>query len=343
MSITTGQNADAADFINESERDAVPANDNGRVPKLEGDAKLSPVFLRDQLASDGSDGDLTITSGTTTIDCGGAQLVVKNYKDISITGTGKLAFSNPHANGTTIILNCWSFTVTSSANPAIDASGMGGAGGVGAISENDGSETITQSVTSGTDAYGFAKLIVKASTSGGGGTRVADFDNYLLSPYSGMFDFLAPGAGARGGEARTFTPSTAVGGDGGRGGAALIVNCTGAWNVTSNISCAGEDGENGTSPSSQSIGKAGGGGGGGCFLGLYGSLVANSGTIDTSGGIGGQNGGGDSTGITTGSGGGAASVRENGTSEIMSYNDGVKTGGDGGDGFSLVTKNTGYL
>lgn len=46
MSITTGQNADASDFINESEKNATPANDAGRVPKLESDQKLHPYFVR---------------------------------------------------------------------------------------------------------------------------------------------------------------------------------------------------------------------------------------------------------------------------------------------------------
>ena len=52
----------------------------------------------------GSDGALSISSGTTTIALGGARVVVKNYTNISITGTGDLAFSSPHADGTTIIL-----------------------------------------------------------------------------------------------------------------------------------------------------------------------------------------------------------------------------------------------
>lgn len=45
MSITTGLNGDASDFINESERDGTPANDAGRVPKLEDDGYLSPAWL----------------------------------------------------------------------------------------------------------------------------------------------------------------------------------------------------------------------------------------------------------------------------------------------------------
>ena len=77
----------------------------------------------------GADGALAITSGTTTIDLGGAQVFVKNYTSISITGTGALAFTNPHANGTTVILKSQGdVTITSSASAAIDVSSLGSAG-----------------------------------------------------------------------------------------------------------------------------------------------------------------------------------------------------------------------
>lgn len=46
MSIITGNDALASDFINESERNATPANDVGRVPKLESTGQLHPSFLK---------------------------------------------------------------------------------------------------------------------------------------------------------------------------------------------------------------------------------------------------------------------------------------------------------
>jgi hypothetical protein len=46
MSITAGSNALASDFINESQRNATPANDAGRAPKLEADGKVHPFFTR---------------------------------------------------------------------------------------------------------------------------------------------------------------------------------------------------------------------------------------------------------------------------------------------------------
>jgi len=47
MSITAGQDIVTTDFINESERDATPANDAGRVPQLESDGYLHRNFIRD--------------------------------------------------------------------------------------------------------------------------------------------------------------------------------------------------------------------------------------------------------------------------------------------------------
>lgn len=46
MAITPDSTAEASDFINQSEADPTPANDAGRVPKLESDGKLSGHFLR---------------------------------------------------------------------------------------------------------------------------------------------------------------------------------------------------------------------------------------------------------------------------------------------------------
>jgi len=47
MAIIQDETIVASDFINESEKNATPANDEGRVPKLESDAKVSAKFLSD--------------------------------------------------------------------------------------------------------------------------------------------------------------------------------------------------------------------------------------------------------------------------------------------------------
>lgn len=45
MAITVDSTADPSDFINHSEKNPTPANDAGRVPKLESSGKLHPFFL----------------------------------------------------------------------------------------------------------------------------------------------------------------------------------------------------------------------------------------------------------------------------------------------------------
>ena len=47
---------------------------------------------------DGSDGDLTISSGTTTIPFSANGYIEKNYNNLTITG-GTLTFSGPATNG----------------------------------------------------------------------------------------------------------------------------------------------------------------------------------------------------------------------------------------------------
>lgn len=46
MGITTGQNGNASDFIDDSSRNATPSNDSGKVAKLESDGKEHPFFNR---------------------------------------------------------------------------------------------------------------------------------------------------------------------------------------------------------------------------------------------------------------------------------------------------------
>src|SRR3990167_3160519 len=80
---------------------------------------------------DGSDGELSISSGTTTLDLNSAPIFVRNYSNISITGSGKLAFSNPHANGTIVVLKSSNNVTLTATAPCINLTGIGGAGGAG--------------------------------------------------------------------------------------------------------------------------------------------------------------------------------------------------------------------
>ena len=258
----------------------------------------NPVAVA-QFGGTGADGALSISSGTTTIDCANAAVVVKNYTSINITGTGVLAFSNPNTNGTIIVLKSQgNVTLTSSATPMIDASGMG------ASSANNGQGT--ESIVANTGNNG-----------GGGGTgaqggATASMAVFYPLNIAGKRIRIMPGAGGgAGANSNNGGAGTAAGGAGGNGGGGLLVECNGALNFTTanGISIAGLVGTAGTNGGNDQGGGGGGGGGAGgtCAI-LYRSLTSASGTITLSGGGGGIGGnkGGNSSGFTSAGGGGGA-------------------------------------
>ena len=304
---------------------------------------LNPVanapFLSSQLkfGGSGSDGALAIASGTTTVDLGSAAIVEKNYTSISITGTGKLAFSNPNANGSIIVLRSQgAVTLTSSTAPMIDASGAGASG--------------TGLYLMGTVAGGSGG----SGTTGGAGATGTGGVSLVPMGLSSKFLRLVPGAGGGAG-----APGSNNGpGGGGVGGGALYIECAGAFNFTtaSGISVAGTGG----APGTLNTGGGGGGGGGGTFLCLYNTLIANSGTVTKSGGTGGAgspsatggaggngtggnaNGAaGGSTSVNGGGGGGGGSSENggaNGTAGSAGAGNGAG-GGGGASGSSYITAN----
>lgn len=249
-------------------------------------ATLSGVAVntKGNFGGDGSDGALTITSGTTTIDLANAKVLTKNYTSISITGTGALAFSNPHASGSIIILKSQgAVTLTSSANPNISAVGMGAAGG-------------TPSNT-GTTAVPLTDTAAHGGLRGGlntGGTIYANAGLYTINAgrYRAFGLFLACGSGGGGGDSI---------GTGSAGGGALVIECAGDLNCTGNISVAGASA------------SYGGGSGGSCVI-LYNTQTAISGTITDAGGAGGNaaNGGAGGGGGIGGAGGDGAGNQSGG-------------------------------
>lgn len=263
----------------------------------------------------GADGALAITSGTTTIDLAGALILEKNYTSISITGTGQLAFINPHNNGTTIILRSQgAVTITSSATPAIEASYLGAKGGTSLAS--------SLALQSGSQSQLYLDSLVHAGTSTGGGVAVATRAFYAtsLDTISGTSMRLPlPGSGGSSGGSADAT----TGMNGGRGGAGLLIECGGAWNFTGTIYARGQVGQ-GTPGGQQS---ASGGGAGGSVIVLYGSLTASSGTILVTGG----NGAGAGQGQAP-SGTGGANLVAGGTAGVAGTND-TGTGGTAGGGY----------
>lgn len=266
----------------------------------------------------GSDGGLTITSGTTTIDLGNAAVTIKNYTSISITGTGKLAFSNPNANGSVVILKSQgNVTLTSSQAPMIDMSSMGAPGGSGDGVSGSAGNTFNFWTTN----FGIGGSAVT-----GNGGAVPINTTYPATNFNSVFDkyphvYVGAGGGSGGRNGGTS-------GDGGRGGGSLIIECGGAWNFTTSagISIAGAVGAN----SAGGNNGGGGGGGAGFFTALYTSLTTNSGTITATGGAGGNGSG--AGGNDAGGGGGG--------SYLAGANKSGVNGGAGGNGYSLVAKNT---
>lgn len=290
----------------------------GMIPiAASGSARLDTSWVPVKFGGTGEDGALTITSGTTTINCLNAAVVVKNYSSISITGTGQLAFSNPNTNGTSIVLkSSGGITITSSANPVISGVSIG--------------------ATASTEGYGFSLLKTNNATDAaaynspgsGGALPVIAPATLVINELSGKYPFITPGSGGSsgarsgGGGGASVKAAGSNGnnganagdsgsGTGGRGGAVIVLECAGSLNYTSatGISVNGGVGAAGTGAN----GGGGGGGGGGVVLALYNSVTATSGTITVAGGLGGA-----------GSGTGGA-------------------GGVGGAGYYLMTKNTEFF
>lgn len=305
MAIVANSTALASDFVSTPSG----AGDSGKVAKLDSNGKIPTGFLR--FGGDGSDGALAISSGTTTISFASAGVMIKNYTSVSITGTAKLAFSNPATNGSGLFMRSQgAVTLTSSQAPMIDLSGMG------AAPNNDGyGPALVKTNT------GLSNVIATGGISAAAGTF--NPGTALLSYLMGSkYPMIAPGAGggsaagsgcggASGGGSVVSASSAGVNGNNnngtsataGRGGGWLVIECAGAFNFTtaSGISVNGLVGGNGAT------GNAGGSGGGGAGIAiiLYNFLTAASGTITSTGGAGGTllgtggNGGAGANGYST--------------------------------------------
>lgn len=300
-----------------------------------------------KFGGDGSDGALSVTSGVTTIDLGSAAIVTKNYSSISITGTGSIAFSNPHAGGTLIILKSQgNVTITSSAARGIDLRGAGAAVAT--------APTTFIFDTTGTHAGANG---TNGSSGGAASTPGTRFDTITYTWYytntadklvrQGYSRFFIPGGG--GGNGGAAYGGGVLGGAGGRGGAACYLECGGAWNfgASATIDLSGQDGTAGATNSigTDSTGSAGGAGGNvGHFVCLYNSLTANAGTYTAKGGDGGGGGsspgganaragggGGSSSGGTL-SAGAAGGAQGNGGASGGAGGAGIGGGGGGGNG-----------
>ncbi len=268
----------------------------------------------------GADGALSISSGTTTINLGGASAVTKNYTSISITGTGNLAFSNPAAGGTIVTLKSQgNVTITTSSTHAIDLRGIGASPGNNPTAALQPLATSTQYFGSGSGTVnGGAQYLFSQLYYAVGYSQIYPKQTILISP------------GAPGG-----TQGSAIGGI---GGGALYLECAGALNFTTGAI----DASGGVGGSTTSSGGAAGGGAAGMVVILYNILTANTGTINTAGGPGGNTTTGSST--SNGGGGGGSLYGLGGHGGTGNANGQAGQGssaGGGGAGTSLSNSATG--
>ena len=253
----------------------------------------------------GDDGDLIITSGTTTLAMGNVNMFIKNYKNIRIESGATLAFSQPANNGTVI---CLKATGNVEVSGTIDASGMGG-----------------QAQYPGFGTFNYSN---QGANAGSGGAA-----NFYPLTIIGKAIKVTPGAGGGTGASSPY----ANGGNGGAGGGALIIECKGEYNCTGTISVAGSNGTGGSSGGGNGPGGAGGGGGaGGIVTVVYNFIGTNTGTYTITGGNGGAGGYGNNSNTNPGNGGGGGgNLYSGGTGGLGNLTNGngvVGAGGTTGNG-----------
>lgn len=277
----------------------------------------------------GEDGALSVPSGTTTINLGGVNVFVKNYTSINIASGATLNFSNPHANGTIIILKSIGDVVIAG---TINASGMGGAQG-----------------TNGFGLFGSENMSggSGSTSTAAGGVAITTFRQFYTKTADKLYQRiigLHTGAGGGGGQAGD-APDNAPGGAGGRGGGAVYIECRGSLNFSGTINTSGLSGNNGTNGVTNSGGGGGGGGGSaGAIVVLYNALTANTGTLTSTGGNGGSGGdgnGGDIS-LTSGGGGGAGSFTAAGGGATAGAGNNAAGAGAGGAGGRGQASGSGY-
>jgi len=283
----------------------VPKAPNNTSTYLRGDATWASIGGTGKFGGTGADGALTQSVGAFNIDLGGAQVFVKNYTSISITGTGYITFTNKHVNGTQVIFKSQgNVTITSSATRAIDLIGLGGNGGAdktgggapfpinsvggsGASVANDGagggSSTVIYGLPNpGQNTYGILGLIEGGKNSG------TDYTNAkgkgILSGFNCIVSKALPLQCGAGGSS-AYAAASLQGRAGGAGGGALYIECNGAYSVSGTLDASGVAGTNATGGD-----RSGHGGGGGTIIALYTTLTSDTGTYNVAGGAGGTGG-----------------------------------------------------
>lgn len=267
------------------------------------------VLCSTMFCGDGSDGALVATT-TTTIEAGGAEVVIMNYTSITIATGTTLQLNNKSASGTILILK-------SKGNVTI--------GGTIDL-DGDGADV-------GLNGYGLLGTTAKYGVAGTVGAIYTDKDDYITPDANRLYRrVIYIGAGSSGGNGTAGAGSGGAGGAGGKGGGALIIHVGNAFNFQTGaiIDVSGATGSNGADSGAGVAGGGGGGGGAGAAgmaLVLYNNLTANSGVINAKGGTGGTGGTGGNLASSDAGGIGGAGA---GSWSFAGAEDGA--GGTGGGG-----------
>lgn len=323
MGIVNGSDILATDFIYESEKNATAVNDQGRVPKLESDAKISNLFIRWSFG-DGSDGDVTISSPTTltrdmyynnlvvnsTLNTAGWRIFVKE----TISGNGTIA-NNGNAGSAGSNGSTGNSTGVSGGNGGISNTGyfknvVGSNGGKGRGTSDNPTSVNTSDTTS--------LLNINSSKIGGAG---------------GDCNYASGGGPSNGGSTGTTTETyTKWNFFRHQSICGLDISLTGST-IKINPSMGGTGGGGGGmgSGSSSLVGTGGGGGGGGSSGGIVficAKYWTGTFTIQSRGGNGGVGGiGGNTTNsVSGGGGGGGGGAGGNGGIPIIIYSKKTWTG-----------------
>lgn len=312
-----------------------------------------------QSFGDGSDGNVTLSAGTTTLTrsmyynnltlTGSAKIVTAGFRvfikgtlDLSAAGVGAINWNgNSGVGATTQVGGAAGAALVASAvgGSAAGSAGATGVAGVGAVSAAPGAATPSNGGAGGASGVGGTGTSGAGGASGAGGTSTVPATiRYFAAEFNRGASLIVGGAGGDGGASGAGDGGNlGRGGGGGGGGAGILIIL--ANTITKSgatpagaISAIGGVGGNGATAALGAVGGGGGGGGagGGWIYLAYNSLAGPVVTdlLVASGGDGGVGG----NGFLTGGGGGGGSGGNGGKINILlaTSNDGVEVIGSAG-------------
>jgi len=325
--VDTGGNVNASETARGIAEEATDAEVTAGTATGATGAKLfvTPAKLATRLASstsfgDGSDGDVTISAGTTTL------IRDMYYNNLIVTGTLATAGYRVFVNGTISGAGIISFNGTAGGNGGNGSGGIGGTAGtaaaatVGYFSTSAGAPGVAgisgvNNAAGGTSASAVANaLVVTAGGNGGKGGRsdagaggapsggtgatgtavVTKFGQILFQTVAGL-DVTAPGSlikykpgggGGSGGVGGAQSASSSGGSGGGGASGGIIALFVKIWTGTFTFQATGGNGGNaGTCEGTNAGGSAGGGGGSGGFVFITYGTKTWTGSYTLTGGI----------------------------------------------------------